>query len=94
MTTWDDAKRKANLAKHGLDLALAESFGWGDALFEEDDSEAYGEQREIATGPIGSILCVYVYTMRGEEDHAISLRKASAREARRYAREIGSTHRR
>ncbi len=92
MTTWDERKRRANIAKHGVDLALAERFEWHDAVFEEDDSEKYGEQREVATGWIGATLYVYVYTMRDQDDHAISLRKASAREARRYAREFRSTH--
>lgn len=95
MTIWDEAKRRANLAKHGIDFALIEHFAWDDALLEEDDSEAYGEQRQVATGFIGSLVCVYVYTMRGDEDHAaVSLRKATPREARRYAREIGYPHRR
>lgn len=56
MITWDEAKRRSNLAKHGVDLALAEQFDWESAIFEEDDSEAYGEQREIATGWIGEGL--------------------------------------
>lgn len=94
MTTWNEQKRRANLAKHGVDLTLAREFDWDDAIIEEDDSEAYGEQREIATSWIGPLLYVYIYTMRGDEDHAISLRKASAREARRYAREYSASHRR
>ena len=92
MTTWDEAKRRSNLAKHGVDLALAAQFDWNSATFEEDDSEDYGEQRELATGWIGTVMYVYAYTLRGEEDHAISLRKASAREARRYAREFSASY--
>jgi uncharacterized DUF497 family protein len=94
MTTWNERKRRINLAKHGVDLALAEHFDWDDAIIHEDDSEAFGEQREIATGWIGAILYVYVYTLRDDEDHAISLRKARPAEARRYAREFRSSHRR
>ena len=45
----------------------------------------YGERREVAIGWIDDALYVYVYTMRGEEDHAISLRKANPKERRRYA---------
>ena len=93
MTTWDEAKRRSNLAKHRVDLALAAQFEWNDTIIEEDDSEAYGEQREIATGWIGVILYVYVYTLRDGEDHAISLRKARPGEARRYAAKFGSSHR-
>ena len=85
MTTWDGAKRRSNLAKHGVDLAIAERFDFVTAIIIEDDSEAYGERREVAIGWIDDALYVYVYTMRGEEDHAISLRKANPKERRRYA---------
>jgi uncharacterized DUF497 family protein len=86
MTTWDEKKRKSNLAKHGVDLALAVDFDWHEAVIEEDNSEAYGEQREIATGWIGTALYVYIYTIRDDDDHAISLRKATPKEHRGYAR--------
>jgi uncharacterized DUF497 family protein len=85
VTTWDEAKRRSNLSKHGVDLALAEQFDFVTALIQEDNSEAYGEQRQVATGRIGDTLYVYVYTLRGDEDRAISLRRATPRERRRYA---------
>jgi uncharacterized DUF497 family protein len=85
VTTWDEAKRRRNLQKHGVDLAIAERFDFVTAVIQEDDSETYGEQRQIAIGRIDDALYVYVYTLRGEEDHAISLRKATPRERRRYA---------
>ena len=85
MTTWDEAKRRRNFQKHGVDLAIAERFDFVTAIIQEDDSETYGEQRQIAIGRIEDALYVYVYTLRGEEDHAISLRKATPRERRRYA---------
>jgi uncharacterized DUF497 family protein len=72
---------------------LAEQFDWSRAMIEEGDSEAHGEQREVATGWIGAALFIYVHTLRGEEDHAISLRKARPAEARRYAREFGPSDR-
>ena len=65
--------------------AIAERFDFVTAIIQEDDSETYGEQRQIAIGRIEDALYVYVYTLRGEEDHAISLRKATPRERRRYA---------
>jgi uncharacterized DUF497 family protein len=88
MTTWDEAKRRRNIAKHGVDLALAECFEFESAIIREDRRERYSEQREVATGPIADTLYVYVYTLRGDEDHAISLRRASPRERRQYAKEI------
>jgi uncharacterized protein (DUF4415 family) len=67
VTTWDETKRRRNLAKHGVDLAIAERFDFHTAWIREDDSEAYGEQREIAIGWIGDALYTYVYTLRRDE---------------------------
>lgn len=90
MTTWTEEKRQRNIAKHGVDLALAVHFEADRAVFEEDTSEAYGEQRFLALGPIGDRLYVYCFTYRGEDDeeHAISLRLAAPKERRDYARKI------
>ncbi len=85
MTTWNEAKRRRNLAKHGVDLAIGERFDFVTAIIIEDDSEAYGERRDVAIGWIDDALYVYVYTLRGNEDHAISLRKANPKERRWYA---------
>jgi uncharacterized protein len=46
---WDEAKRKANIAKHGIDFADVALFDWEGV----DDREDYGELREIALGFIG-----------------------------------------
>lgn len=88
MTTWDEPKRRRNLANHGVDLAIAERFDFETAVIREDDSERYGERREIAIGWIDDALYVYVYTLRGDEDHAISLRKAGRKDWNRYGKEV------
>lgn len=88
MTTWDEPKRRRNLAKHGVDLAIAERFDFETAVIREDDNERYGERREIAIGWIDDALYVYVYTLRGDEDHAISLRKAGRKDWNRYGKEV------
>ena len=80
---WDDAKRQANLAKHGVDFAAIDAFDWETALIDPDTRQA--EPRWIATGFIGSRLHVAVYTMRGPRRRVISLRKANAREVRKHA---------
>ena len=46
----------------------------------------YGEARCWAIGPIDDRLLVLAFTMRGNVLRAISLRKANARERRRYER--------
>lgn len=81
---WDEGKRVANLAKHGVDFPAAEQFAFEDAIVEPDDRRDYGEAREIAIGRIGDRLHVLVYTRRGEAIRIIGLRKANAREVKRY----------
>lgn len=51
-----------------------------------DERRDYGEARFWAVGPIGGRLHILAFTMRGETLRAISLRKANARERRRYGR--------
>ena len=80
---WDDTKERANLVKHGVDFAAIAAFDWGSALVDPDNRR--GEPRWIATGYIGGRLHVAVYAMRGTRRRIVSLRKANAREVRRYA---------
>ena len=80
---WDDAKRQANRVKHGVDFDAIGAFDWESALVSPDARQ--GEPRWIATGYIGNRLHVAVYAMRGVRRRVISLRRANAREVRRYA---------
>jgi uncharacterized DUF497 family protein len=82
---FDRAKNAVNQKKHGVSLALAESFEWERAVFHEDDRERYDEQRFEATGFIGDAIYVLVFCHRGDRIRPISLRKARPREARKYA---------
>ena len=85
MTTGDQAKRRSNLAKHGIDLADADNFEFETALVEED-RDAEGEQRFRAIGFIRDRLHFLVYVLRDDDEvHAISLRPANAKERKRYA---------
>lgn len=84
MFTWDEGKRAANLAKHGVDFIAAENFDFGSALVVVDRREDYRELREIALGFIGMRLHVMVFTRRGDGLRIISLRKANKREERYY----------
>jgi uncharacterized DUF497 family protein len=80
--TWDEAKRRANLKKHGVDFAAAAEFEWDTVLESTDDS--HGEVRWVATGFIGSKLYVLVYAETEETIRVISLRRATKREIVRY----------
>ena len=81
---WDENKRVANLAKHGVYFIDAEDFDWSSAIETIDDRSNYIEDRWIALGFIGSRLHVLIYTMRGENIRLISLRKANKREKDYY----------
>ena len=62
---WDEAKRRGNIAKHGIDFDEIERFQWSGALKEPDDR--HSEPPFRALGYIGRRLHTVVYTeTRGE----------------------------
>jgi uncharacterized protein len=77
---WDEAKRQANLAKHGVDFAAIERLDWTRSTTRRDDRVAYGEARVLAYGLLDGRLHAVVYTQRGPFRRIISLRKANRRE--------------
>jgi uncharacterized DUF497 family protein len=81
---WDEGKRAANLAKHGVDFASVEEFDFESATILLDNRKDYGENRQNALGFIGIRLHVLTFTRRGETLRIISLRKANAREVKSY----------
>ncbi len=84
--TFDSAKNVINIAKHGVSLADAMGFEWGDAVIWPDQRNDYGEMRMIGLGYINDRLFNIVFVNRGEECRIISLRKANQREVNRYAK--------
>jgi uncharacterized DUF497 family protein len=84
MWAWDEGKRQANLAKHGVDFHLVLRFDWDDAEVEPDLRQDYGEERLRATGYIGTRLHILIYVEREGDKRLISLRKANRRELRKW----------
>ena len=84
MVTWDEAKRQENLRKHGFDLVGCDAGFDHPVVAWEDDREAYGEQRINVLAFLNGDLVHLTYTERGDDVHAISLRKAEKHEIRRY----------
>ena len=68
----------------------AERMDFGTAIYAPDNRYDYGENRTKALGLIGGRLHMLVFTMRGDVLRAISLRKASSREVKRYDEEACS----
>jgi uncharacterized DUF497 family protein len=53
MFTWDEAKRRANLRKHGIDFLDAPKIFEGLTFTAEDARESYGECRFLTLGLLG-----------------------------------------
>ncbi|WP_347260897.1 BrnT family toxin [Rudaea sp.] len=81
---WDEAKRVANLRKHGLDFADA------DLVLESDyvlivDSPRQGEHRKQALAYVFDVLAVLsVAFVPGERHRIISFRPAKRSEREKY----------
>lgn len=81
---WDEDKREINLAKHGLDFAVALEL-FADYFMERLDARRdYGEDRWVALGMIRDTIVVLVYTERDDKLRPISLRKATTMERNVY----------
>jgi len=85
---FDPAKDAANLAKHGVSLALARELDWEAALVWVDDRFEYGELRMIALAPKTGILYYVAFVERGTMRRIISLRQANRREVTHYVKNI------
>jgi uncharacterized DUF497 family protein len=82
---WDEAKREANLKKHGYDFADA------DMVYENPEkltisTTRRGESRlqDVAIVEMHGVILTLVYVVRGYNIRIISFRKASRKERRDY----------
>jgi uncharacterized DUF497 family protein len=86
---WDEQKRLANIAKHGVDFILMTAFDWHTAIVKPDLRRDYGEARFIAYGWLQDRLYACVFTSGINKDvRIISLRKTNEREERYYEKTI------
>ena len=81
---WDEAKRLANLRKHGIDFIDVPSVFEEDSVTVEDDRYSYGEQRFITFGLLQGRVIAVVHTERDDYTRIISARKATKYEQRIY----------
>ena len=82
--TFDQAKDKSNMARHGVSLADAVKLDWHSVMVKPDTRRDYHELREIGYGVIEDRLYCVVIVQRGTAFHIISLRKANSREVKEY----------
>ncbi len=82
--TFDPHKREKTVVERQVDfLDAAKVFENGDFKF-QDTRKDYGEKRMIAVGYLKKRMVIIVYVDRGESRQIISMRKANAREIKRY----------
>jgi uncharacterized DUF497 family protein len=87
--TWNGAKRKANLKKHGLDFADVEHVFSGPMVLIEDNRNHYGEQRMIGVGLLEVMVVVVVHVESDDQIRIISMRKADSDETDLYYQNAG-----
>ena len=61
MITWDEAKRRQNIAKHGIDLAHCEVIFGAPMLTIVDERESYGEKRLQNLGLFYGVIVFMVW---------------------------------
>lgn len=88
MFVWDEAKRRLNRRKYGIDFMDAQRIFRGITFTAEDDSAAYGEQWFLTLGLLEDQVVSVAHTEQGEEIRIISIRKATKHEARYYFSQI------
>ncbi|MBW4517398.1 MAG: BrnT family toxin [Timaviella obliquedivisa GSE-PSE-MK23-08B] len=81
---WDEAKRLANLRKHGIDFIDVSAVFEENSVTVEDDRYSYGEQRFITFGLLQGRVVAIVHTERDDCTRIISARKATKYEQRIY----------
>jgi len=86
--TWDEAKRRSNLQKHGLDFAHVADFDETSALTVEDrrgltdPKFAYPEPRYLSLGLMRGKLVALVFSKTKTGWRIISLRLATEKESK------------
>ena len=87
---WDEAKRAANLAKHGVDFTAVRLMFEGATLTAPDSRRDYGEPRFGAYGQVNGVVLFVVYTQRGKNRRIISARKAGTHEKETYFKVVAT----
>ena len=84
--TWDPAKARSNIEKHGIAFSDAEPVLFDPYGITTEDDRSEIEQRFVTIGmdALGRILVV-VYTHRSESIRLISVRPATKQEQKDYA---------
>jgi len=85
---WDEAKRRSNIQKHGIDFIEIENVFAGKTVTILDDRFDYGERRFVTVGLLKGRAVVIGHTETHEVIRIISVRKATRNEKIKYFEEI------
>lgn len=85
---WDEAKRRANLRRHGFDFLDAEKVFARETARFVDRRFDYGETRFLTIGMLNGRVVVVIHTETDEVTRIISIRKALKHEEETYFKEI------
>lgn len=89
MPTFDPAKDLENRRKHGVSLAEGDGVLSDPLALTIEDDSAEGERRFVTVGANSfGALMVVVFTDRDGDPRLISVRKATSRERRTYAKAL------
>ena len=86
---WHEAKRLANIERHGFDFIDAAELFEGKHLMAPARTGAGGEQRWLATGIVQGLYATAIYTVRDGVIRIISLRRARDEERRQHQAVFG-----
>lgn len=87
---WDEAKRRTNVAKHGIDFADLEPLFDGLTVTMLDNRFDYGEARFVTFGILNGIVLMVVHTETDTVIRLISARKAAKNEEKYYFEELAN----
>lgn len=82
---WDPAKDAINRRVHGLSLEFAERFDWVTEPIAPART-VRGEPREKILARVDGVVYAAIFVIRNQRPRVISLRHASRKERRDYAR--------
>ena len=85
---WDEAKRKVNILKHGIDFVDVAAIFEGDTVTIIDERVDYSETRYLTLGLLKTRVIVVVHTETANVIRIISARKATRYEEKAYFDQI------
>jgi uncharacterized DUF497 family protein len=86
---WDEQKRQANIARHGIDFERAKEIWQGPVVEGPSPQTHHGEERFVTIGQSEGLIITVVFTWRGNVRRIISARAARRSEREDYQKKIG-----